>query len=140
MEGARGRGSAAQARVRRGRDLHTRIGVDAGGRPQAGLMQLLWAPCAYCRHVPSSHDPNGAHGRSALEVALTQAMPRQATATKSTTPHAARPSPESDASRWPGGMVFSSSTNSAKPAIQYRFMAPPKNSCAISAQQQPRQY
>ena len=41
--------------------------------------------------------------------------------------------------QWPIGIVFSNRTKRARPAIQNRFMMPPKNSRPIRNQQQPRQ-
>ena len=54
-------------------------------------------------------------------------------------PQAAKQTPAIRPNQWPIGIVFSNRTKSASPAIQNRFMMPPKNSRAIRNQQQPRQ-
>lgn len=47
--------------------------------------------------------------------------------------------PLARASQCPAGTTFSTSTNTASPATQSRFMTPPTNNSAISSQQQPTQ-
>jgi hypothetical protein len=54
-------------------------------------------------------------------------------------PTAMKMIPAKCATRRPAGRTFSSNTRTASAAIQKRFMTPPTNSSAISAQQQPIQ-
>src|SRR5262249_25970643 len=55
-------------------------------------------------------------------------------------PQAAKQTPATRPNQWPIGIVFSNRTKRARPAIQNRFMMPPKNKRLIKNQQQPRQY
>src|SRR5262249_1271676 len=55
------------------------------------------------------------------------------------TPQAAKHTPATRPNQWPIGIVFSKSMKQATPAIQNRFMMPPKNKSPIRNQQQPRQ-
>src|SRR6202043_3029646 len=54
-------------------------------------------------------------------------------------PETARTMPATRPSQWPIGMVFSNNMKPARPAIQNRFMMPPKNSRPIRNQQHPKQ-
>ena len=54
-------------------------------------------------------------------------------------PHAANTMPAIRPIQWPIGIVFSNKTKPARPAIQNRFMMPPKNNKPIRNQQHPRQ-
>ena len=60
------------------------------------------------------------HGRADAQRPLGQV----ATIT-SAAPQAISSAPVTWPNRWPPGMVFSRSTNTARPTIQYRFMMPP---------------
>src|SRR5215471_2831329 len=55
------------------------------------------------------------------------------------TPQAAKPTPAIRPNQRPIGIVFSKRTKRARPAIQNRFMIPPKKRRLIKNQQQPRQ-
>ena len=54
-------------------------------------------------------------------------------------PQVAKQTPAIRPNQWPIGIVFSKSMKQATPAIQNRFMMPPKNRRPIKNQQQPRQ-
>lgn len=89
----------------------------------------LWADCE-----EGEYQGIGAWGR--LGRNLTPSL-HTTTIAKRTSPAAIKPIPSPIASRSPPGAIFSTATTIDSAAIQARFITPPTNSSAISAQQQP---